>query len=77
MAIDSRAKRQSVLRVASGYVATVLPHPDGTVDLFDRQMLLDMYGGISAAEPAVRNKPTHRRLRIPRGPVILIFWLLL
>lgn len=44
MAIDSLAKRNSVLAVSTN----LLPIPDGTIAQSDRQTLLSTYGGILA-----------------------------
>jgi len=51
MAIDSLAKRNSVIALSS----IILPIPDGTIDQADRQTLLKVYGGILAtAATAIR-----------------------
>ena len=49
MAIDSLAKRNSVLSVTT----TLLPIPDSTIDQADRQTVLRVYGGILAGSVVV------------------------
>ncbi len=55
MAIDTRQKRFSMMSMASGCDGAginMLFEPDGTVDLDDRQHLLDCYSGIAFGTPA-------------------------
>ena len=55
MAIDTREKRFSMMSMASGLDGAGLNmhfEPDGTVDLDDKQHLLDCYSGIAFAGPA-------------------------
>lgn len=48
MAIDTEAKRKSILGFGSG---DLLPNPDGTIAAADRLTLLWLYGGIAASAP--------------------------
>ena len=47
MAIDTRQKRMSMLNFGSGNHLDVTFEADGSVDLDDRQHLLDCYSGIA------------------------------
>ena len=49
MAVDSKAKRFSMLNFAKGYV--LLPDPDGTLGASDRMHRLGCYAGIVASVP--------------------------
>ena len=49
MAIDTKPKRFSMLSFGDGSNLSLLPDPDGTIALADRQHLLDCYGGIAFA----------------------------
>jgi len=60
MAIDTVAKRNSVLSVNS----YILPIPDGTIAQDDRQTLLRVYGGILAGAAAAALGKLHDRLSI-------------
>ena len=60
MAIDTVAKRNSVLSVNS----YILPIPDGTIGQDDRQTLLRVYGGILAVAVADALGRLHDRLSI-------------
>ena len=53
MAVDTRAKRQSAHRVASGPLRRGLPNADGTVAQADRQHVSGYYGGILATIEAL------------------------
>lgn len=53
MAIDSREKRFSMLNLADGAHIHATFEADGTVDLDDKQHLLDCYSGIAFASAAV------------------------
>jgi hypothetical protein len=64
MAIDTRAKRKSMLSFGSG---DLLLHPDGTIDVGDRLTLLGLYGGIEPAVPFVI-APRYRPIRRPEPP---------
>ncbi len=57
MAVDTVAKRKSMLSFGSG---DLLLHPDGTIDVGDRLTLLTLYGGIEAEEPAAPPSPRYR-----------------
>lgn len=48
MAIDTRAKRASVMGMGSP-IPVMLPFPDGTIDQGDRQHFLELYSGILVA----------------------------
>ena len=52
MAIDTAEKRFSMLNFGGGSTVHLLFEPDGTVDLDDRQHLLDCYSGIAFSAPA-------------------------
>lgn len=52
MAVDTRQKRMSMLSFGDGTHMHVTFEADGTVDLDDRQHLLDCYSGIAFATPA-------------------------
>ena len=52
MAIDTAAKRFSMLNFGDGTNIHLLFEPDGAVDLDDRQHLLDCYGGVAFSEAA-------------------------
>ena len=54
MAIDSEAKRKSVAAIGSLYVGPVVV-PDGSLALFDRQVVGYGYGGIEVGEAATAN----------------------
>lgn len=62
MAIDTLAKRNSVLSVNS----YILPIPDGTIGQNDRQTLLRVYGGILAAAAVIVTK-TLTKIQISIG----------
>jgi len=49
MAIDTLAKRNSVLSINS----YILPIPDGTIDQGDRQTVTRVYGGILATAAVI------------------------
>ena len=51
MAVDSKAKRFSMMALGRG---AILIDPDGTIAQADRQHLLWLYGGIAAISPAAR-----------------------
>ena len=53
MAIDTREKRMSMLNFGDGSHGHVTFEADGSVDLDDRQHLLDRYSGIAFASAAV------------------------
>ena len=63
MAIDSAAKRASVLAIQT----RILPPPDGTIAQADRQSLVEHYGGILAGIAVVSPLEDHRRISIPLG----------
>ena len=63
MAIDTLAKRASVLNIAS----LQLPIPDGTISQGDRQSLLRVYTGILAGVVAVAVKNAWNKLSIRLG----------
>ena len=50
MAVDTRAKRLSMLNFGGG---GLLPDPSGTVDAAARATLLNLYSGIALFSPAV------------------------
>lgn len=57
MAVDTAEKRFSMLNFGDGNNWHMLPQADGTIDLDDRQHLLDCYSGIvfaGGAAPSVR-----------------------
>jgi hypothetical protein len=56
MAIDTLAKRASVLNIAS----LQLPIPDGTISQGDRQSLLRVYTGILAGAAVIVKKISQR-----------------
>lgn len=62
MAIDTLAKRASVLNIAS----LQLPIPDGTISQGDRQSVLRFYSGILAGA-AIIVKNIHRKISIMIG----------
>jgi len=62
MAVDTLAKRNSVLAVST----TLLPIPDGTIGQADRQTLLSVYGGILAAVAAALGN-LHDKISISIG----------
>ena len=47
MAVDTAAKRYSMLNFGDGGTLVLLPAPDGTVATADKQHLLDCYSGIA------------------------------
>ncbi len=49
MAIDTRAKRFSMLNFGDGVIQHSLPQADGTIDEGDRLMLLGLYSGLGAS----------------------------
>ena len=53
MAVDTAEKRFSMLNFGDGTTIHLLPEPDGTVDLDDRQHFLDCYSGIAFAAPGL------------------------
>ena len=74
MAVDTREKRFSMLNFGDGTHIHATFEADGTVDLDDRQHLLDCYSGIAFGEPP--EAPTgfpldadrvraHRQQRLP------------
>lgn len=73
MAIDTAAKRYSALRfVATIPLVLTLPLADGSFSSPDKQHLLGLYSGVSAAAPpdiVVASFPTHRRHVMPGGPI--------
>ncbi len=52
MAVDTAEKRFSMLNFGDGTTIHLLFETDGTVDLDDRQHLLDCYSGIAFGAPA-------------------------
>lgn len=56
MAIDTREKRFSMLNFGDGTHIHATFEADGTVDLDDRQHLLDCYSGIAFAGGAITNR---------------------
>ncbi len=52
MAVDTRQKRFSIMSFGSSIHFVPLFETDGTVDLDDRQHLLNCYSGIAFASPA-------------------------
>jgi hypothetical protein len=52
MAIDTRAKRSSVIGVGLP-VPSTLPDTDGTIAAIDRQWLAWLYSGIAAGAPSL------------------------
>jgi hypothetical protein len=52
MAIDSREKRFSMLNFGDGTHVHATFEADASVDLDDRQHLLDLYSGIALASPS-------------------------
>ena len=87
MAVDTREKRFSMLNLGDGTHIHATFESDGTVDLDDRQHLLDCYSGITfeggvAAESRVGERwaaSVRRRTRIRARarmliPFILMFW---
>jgi len=65
MAIDTLAKRNSVLSVNS----YILPIPDGTISQADRQTVLRVYGGILASAAADIIKNIHNKLSLTIGHI--------
>lgn len=54
MAVDTRAKRLSILNFGDGTGIHLLPDPNVSgIDQGERQTLLDCYSGILFAEPSV------------------------
>lgn len=47
MAVDTAEQRFSMMNFGDGATIHLLPEPDGSVDLDDRQHLLDLYSGIA------------------------------
>ena len=56
MAIDTREKRMSMLNFGDGSHSHVSFEANGTVDLDDRQHLLDCYSGIAFLGGVVGNR---------------------
>lgn len=56
MAIDTREKRFSMLNFGDGAHIHATFEADGTVDLDDRQHLLDCYSGIAFASTAATKR---------------------
>jgi len=63
MAIDTLAKRNSVIAVSS----VILPIPDGTIDQADRQTLLRVYGGILASGAIAGLARLHEKISLSIG----------
>jgi hypothetical protein len=63
MAVDTAAKRKSMLSFGSG---DLLLHPDGTIDVGDRLTLLGLYGGIEPEE-VLAPSPLYRP-QVATGP---------
>ena len=61
MAIDSREKRFSMLNFGDGAHLHAIFEADGSVDLDDRQHLLDCYSGIAFAAPTSNINTRHKR----------------
>ena len=57
MAVDTAEKRYSMLNFGDGTNIHLLPEPDGSIDLDDRQHLLDCYSGIEFSEITVGGVP--------------------
>ena len=53
MAVDTAAKRFSMMDFGDGAINGLVFEPDGSVDLDDRQHLLGLYGGIALGAPVV------------------------
>lgn len=49
MAIDTKAKRFSMMNMGHPGATIILPAPDGTIDAGDRAHLLGLYSGITLA----------------------------
>ncbi len=66
MALDTSAKRFSMINMASGLdgcTIHLLFEPDGSVDADDRASLLDLYNGIPLGGAAARTAKTRPFLR--------------
>lgn len=63
MAIDTAAKRASVLAIST----RILPPPDGAIAQADRQSLVEHYGGILSGAAAINPLEKHRRISTPIG----------
>lgn len=55
MAVDTAAKRGSLMRWGRPYLYKLIP--DGTIDQGDRQTLALYYGGILSDEPVIPPEP--------------------
>ncbi len=67
MAVDSAAKRLSMMNAVSGFGVYILPmfEPDGAVDADDRAHLLNLYSGIAFDSPvAVTDSRSRIRLHV-------------
>jgi len=53
MAVDTRKKRFSLLNFGDGTTIHILFQRDGSIDLNDRQHLLDCYSGIAFGAPVI------------------------
>ena len=55
MAVDTAEKRFSMMNFGDGTTIHLLPEPDGSIDLDDRQHLLDCYSGVAFGPPTSSN----------------------
>ena len=63
MAIDTRKKRQAVASVGMPWMPPAIV-PDGSIDLFDRQVIGWGYGGVVAGEVATAGFVCVRNVQI-------------
>lgn len=68
MAVDTAEKRFSMLNFGDGTTIHLLPETDGSIDLDDRQHLLDCYAGV-AFDPPVGGPPVDPYLNLDANPV--------
>jgi len=64
MSIDSRDKRAAAISAGIPFIV-ITPLADGTIGAADRQMIIDVYGGIAAGEP-VGGEIIHGMMRMIR-----------
>ena len=65
MAIDSRDKRAAAISAGIPFIV-LTPLADGSIGSADRQMIVDVYGGIAAGGPVAGGETMHGMMRIIR-----------
>lgn len=70
MAVDTREKRFSMLNFGDGTHVHATFEADSTVDLDDRQHLLDCYSGIAFSGAAAAGLAAHYYRRLLAGDIV-------